>query len=136
MSAAEGVTNSNSDGGFRAKSSPHHAAEGRMDHADTSAVPVLRHEHAGVPGQRYSDAEASCDCIVCSILGTSAAAAAAAAAVYPTARESCLLDCGCHAGVISSNGVNGSQATETDSGTGIQVIPGCTDPMDALMLPI
>jgi len=26
-----------------------------------------------------------------------------------------------HAGVISSNGVNGSQATETDSGTGIQV---------------
>ena len=27
-----------------------------------------------------------------------------------------------HAGVISSNGVNGSQATEKDSGTGIQVL--------------
>ena len=29
-----------------------------------------------------------------------------------------------HAGVISSNGVNGSQATESDSGTGIQVLHG------------
>ena len=34
--------------------------------------------------------------------------------------------CCIHVGVISSNGVNGSQATETDSGTGIQVL--CDSP--------
>ena len=33
-----------------------------------------------------------------------------------------------HAGVISSNGVNGSQATETDSGTGIQVLHDSISP--------
>ena len=133
MFASERVTGYISDGGSRAKSGPRPAPEGRMAYTDTSAVPVLRHEYAGVSRQRYSDAEASLDCITCNIWK---AIHPPAAAKYLSAREVCSLDCECLAGVISSNGVNGSQATETDSGTGIQVVGSCSDVTDALMLPI